>query len=348
MEYLGNNGQQSYQENQIEAVLRDCGIEVVSETYNHFLTHCVFHGGRNTPSFEIDKKLGLWLCFSPACGETGTLLQLVTRLTNKTEFQALRMIIKYGKVSETDFAERLKTHITEPPVFKEWSQNRLDEMHSNFWLFPEPQEYMLKRGFEKDALEFFRVGYSAKQNMIAVPMHDPKGMPVGVVGRGLEGKDFKNSFNLPRKETLWNYHRAKAHESVIICESTFDAMRIHQAGHPNVVALLGGYVSANQFDLLAKSFSQILIMTDFDDKAKYIYVNCKKCKGLCSGHNPGRELGSAIASGLNNKKILWASCEPGIVYPHRAKDAGEMTDKEIDQCIQNAVSSYEYFTWNLS
>ena len=60
----------------------------------------------------------------------------------------------------------------------------------------------------------------------------------------------------------------------------------------------------------------------------------------------GRELGFAISSKLKNKEVLWASYEYGKIYPHDAKDAGDMSDQEIKQCINNAVSDIEYRSWN--
>jgi hypothetical protein len=42
---------------------------------------------------------------------------------------------------------------------------------------------------------------------------------------------------------------------------------------------------------------------------------------------------------------LWASHEYGKIYPHSAKDAGDMTDEEIKLCINNAVSNIEYQSW---
>jgi hypothetical protein len=59
----------------------------------------------------------------------------------------------------------------------------------------------------------------------------------------------------------------------------------------------------------------------------------------------GRDLGISISSKLRNKDILWASYEYGKIYPHDAKDAGDMTDEEIKACIKNAVSDIEYRSW---
>ena len=61
----------------------------------------------------------------------------------------------------------------------------------------------------------------------------------------------------------------------------------------------------------------------------------------------GRELGISISNKLRNKDILWASYEYGKIYPHDAKDAGDMSEEEIKHCITNAVSDIEYKSWNL-
>ena len=60
----------------------------------------------------------------------------------------------------------------------------------------------------------------------------------------------------------------------------------------------------------------------------------------------GRALGKNISNKLRNKDILWSSYSYGKIYPHDAKDAGDMTDEEIKHCIKNAVSDIEYRSWN--
>jgi len=146
--------------------------------------------------------------------------------------------------------------------------------------------------------------------------------------RSISEKKFKNSTNLPKNKTLFNIHRAKKiGDHVIIVESSFDAIRIHQSGFPNVVATLGGHISTDNINLLNRYFNKIIIMTDADQA--------------------GRELGISISNKLKNKDILWASYSYGKIYPHDAKDAGDMSEEEIKICIKNAVSDIEYKSWNL-
>jgi DNA primase len=181
--------------------------------------------------------------------------------------------------------------------------------------------------YNQESLYYFELGYSENMGMVTVPVHSPDGMPIGIVGRSIEGKAFKNSTNLPKSKTLFNIHRAKKiGDHVIIVESSFDAIRVHQAGFPNVVATLGGFLSKEQQHLLNRHFNKITIMTDAD--------------------LAGRELGQSIVNKLKFKDLLWASYEYGKIYPHDAKDAGDMTDEEIKACIKNSVSDIEYRSWN--
>lgn len=344
-----------YSAEQVEHVLGHCGIDVASETGTHFLCYCPFHGNSDTPAFAVDKVKGLFTCFNPSCMNSGTLPDLLKRIMGYNPFQCARTIIKYKNASTDPLEDRVAKAMAVEPDFVEFSQDALSRMKQDF-AGSVGEEYMLSRGFTKPTLDFFDVGYSAKKNMVIVPMHDPKGMPIGLIGRTPSHTDkrFKNSTNLPKSKTCWNFHRAKRHgETVIVCEASYDAMRIHQAGFPNVVALLGGHLTDYHVAQLGKTFSTIIVMTDYDKKQ--FRPNCRACKDKdfkpnevrCKGHRPGRDLGRSIVAKMPNKRVLWATYDDTCVYPHDAKDASDMTDAEIYQCLDNAISNIEYVMWEI-
>lgn len=338
-----------YTAEQVEAVANYCDIEVVSETGTHLLAFCPFHANHDSPAFALDKTKGLWTCFNPSCDASGNLEGLLRSLKSLNPFEATRVIMKYSKASQSPLAERLSAIREKAPEFVEFPQESLDILKQTFWSEnTRGLDYMKGRGFESNTLDIFDVGYSLKKDMVIVPMHDPNGMPVGMIGRSVEDKIFKNSTNLPKSKTAWNFHRAKKHgETVIVVESSFDAMRIHQAGYPNVIALLGGHVTQHHIDQIGKTFSNIIIMTDFDKKQ--YRPNCRKCSAFkeCQGHRPGRELGHSIVDRMPTKRFKWAAYDDTCVYPHGAKDASDMTDAEIRQCLHNAVSNFVYSRWNI-
>lgn len=229
----------------------------------------------------------------------------------------------------------------------------LERMQHDFWESQRAIDYMTKtRGFEEDTLRYFGIGYSPTRDMVATPMFDIKGNPIGIIGRSIEGKQFNNSKDLPRGRTLWNIHNAKKHSTAIVMEANFDGMRVHESGYPGVVGILGGHFSDEHADQLARHFERIIIMTDNDDPSEHNYdnpekgVKCRKCAVLgldaCKGHNPGRELGERVAEEMTarSKPVLWAMYSEEVIYP--AKDAAAMTKEQVRACIENAVPNYRY------
>jgi DNA primase len=246
---------------------------------------------------------------------------------HKNDFEAIRFIATQEQAALNNFDEIMANMFEEKPDFEEFSQETLDRLHTDLLASQSAKDYLKSRSINEDSMNHFGLGYSTSMNMVITPVHSPDGTPIGLVGRSIEGKSFKNSTNLPKSKTLFNVHRAKKiGENVIVVESNFDAIRIHQAGFPNVVAVLGGILSTEQQKLLNRYFNKITVMTDAD--------------------LAGRELGLSIANRLKNKDLLWASYEYGKIYPHDAKDAGDMTDEEIKTCIKNSVSDIEYRSWN--
>ena len=52
---------------------------------------------------------------------------------------------------------------------------------------------------------------------------------------------------------------------MIIVEGYFDVMKVHQAGFPNVVALMGSALSDHQEQLLIEHFDRVVVMLDGDE-----------------------------------------------------------------------------------
>jgi len=317
-----------YAPNHIKSVVKEIGLRIISESNHNLVLYCPFHNNTHTPCFYISEENGAWICFNPACAESGNIIQLVKRICNKNDFEAIRLVSNKESESLDNFDILLSQALEDKPEFVEFNSKKLDELYLGLTLSKEARDYFETRGINSESMNYFRLGYSESQNMVVVPVHSPDGLPVGIVGRSIVEKKFKNSTNLPKNQTLFNIHRAKKIGShVIIVESSFDAIRVHQAGFPNVVATLGGHLSSNNLNLLNRYFTKITIMTDAD--------------------SAGRELGLSISSSLRNKDILWASCEYGKVYQNNAKDAGDLSEKEIKECIINSVSDVEYKSWTL-
>jgi len=311
----------TYTKADLRSILRSCNIEIVSQTGTDFLCLCPFHHNTDSPAFAASYSKGLYVCYNQNCNSSGTILDLVIKLTNRTSFEAMRFISS-NKMSEAEMLEEeLKDLLDDKPEFDEFSSSTLKTLHEG--ITEEARKYYATRHINSDAIDHFNLGYSQKQGMVTVPLHSPDGIAVGVIGRSIQGKSFKNSPNLPRNKTMFNLHRAKREGgTIIVVESSFDAIRLWQAGFPNAVATLGGSISDTNINHLNKYSSTIIIMTD-NDKA-------------------GISLGETIANKLKNKNVLWARYDSLNTYPHNAKDVGDLTDEEIKQCIKNAIPHFEY------
>lgn len=333
-----------YSDQQINSVLSEIGVEIVGETDAVFLALCPFHRNTDTPSFAVNKENGSYICFSPSCDVKGSLVGLVQSLADLTIFPAKRLIARFYGGGKTT-AERVEDIFAKKNELPSFPQDIINRMTDEFWGSP-AADYMHGRGFTDETLAHFSIGYSKGKGLVVVPVHNWEGDPVGVIGRTITGKRFENSEKLPTKKTMFNLHRAKrVGEKIIVVESAFDAMRIHQAGFPNVVATCGGFFTEHHQQLLNRHFNEIIIMTDNDDPDEHRTPLCRKCPNTCQGHNPGRVLGDKIQESLRNKRIRWASYDYGIIYPHGAKDAGDLTEEEIAQCINNSIGAAEMVIW---
>lgn len=362
-----NSTKEIYSPSEVEAVLRALGIDIRDETENDFVSYCPYHGNSDTPAFSTSKRYGYSVCFNPSCAEGVeerlTLERLVRQLKKLDIMSAKRFILFNKGKSGESFEDRFNSIKLEETELAEFPSEAITTMHNRFMENEVAKDYMKGRGFEKDTCINFKVGFTPAsdgpiyrpKDMLVVPAYDHKSRPVGLVGRSLEGKDFKNygpsdsGTGFHKSKIIWNLNNARRYETVIITESCFDAMRIHQAGYPNVVALLGGTLSAVQIDLLNRHFTAMVIFTDDENEhnGEMTYPrHCKKCLSqkfpYCQGHAPGRDLGMKLAESLQRLRVSWAMYDLKHVYANHVKDAAAMTDDDIRQCLRGAISHYDY------
>lgn len=320
-----------YSKNHVRSVIDALNIEIVNDTDKRFNCLCPFHGNTDTPAFSISKEEGLWICFNESCAQRGTLEHLVMQHTGRTSMEALRFIANRNPASNEDsLSDLLGDAFAPEPEWPQFPQMAVNEMVSMFWEHPEAIEYMESRGFTDEVLREFEVGYSPREGgQVVYPVHNPNGsLCVGVVGRGIEYKFFDNSKGLPRKKVLFNLHNArKKSKSVIVVESGFDVMRIHQAGFPNTVATLGSSVSDGQLELMERNFTEIIVFSDNDEA--------------------GMSMRRKVQMKIKGAAVLHAATDYDTLYPSEGiktgvpKDAGDLRIEQIKQMLNNPLTSYD-------
>jgi DNA primase len=258
----------------------------------------------------VNKESGIFFCFS--CQESVDLIALVMHQTSRSYFEAIRFI-KSKEAVGASLENEISRKINSEPDYVLFDEVLVKRLASQSLASPRAIRYFEGRRITQDSMKKFDLGYSENNDMVTIPVHSPDGMLVGFVGRSIEGKQFKNTSNLPKSKVLFNLHRVKASKVVYVVESSFDAIRLDQVGFP-AVATLGANVSRIQLDLLNKYFTSIVVIADNDEA--------------------GGGMVERVAKKLGNKLTV-------TKLEKQYKDIGDMTDDEIKKLeyrFDNSIS----------
>lgn len=228
---------------------------------------CPIHRGQGTEAFHAHLGQGVFHCF--ACGAGGDVLDFVAAIEGcSVRAAALRLQgagIQDGRPAQVPGSGvrrrelvTKKTGVNPPLSFA----LRVDGTHP----------YLAQRGLEPRTVDHFGLGYygarGLMQGRIAIPIHDDQGRLVAYCGRtlGADAPRYRFPAGFQKAQVLFNYHRARASSksAVIVVEGFFDCMRVHQAGYPCVVALMGACLSTKQKDLLTDRFRNVVLLLDGD------------------------------------------------------------------------------------
>lgn len=288
-------------------LLNNNNIEIHNQSGTEVAIYCPFHDNTNSPACYINLKTGLWQCFNPSCGKKGNFRQLYKHITGKTFgkewiFDPVNLQKELDlSLENNNFQEELSTDSIAIDYTSEEDLEKLSPL--------------ISRGFSKETLEYFEVGYSKIKERIVVPVRDVQYKLVGLIGRAIhDWQEPRYLYNkgFKRASILFNIQNAKFFDSVIVCEGSLDAVKVKQAGFDNVVATLGAKVTSNQIDTINKYFDQILIFSDNDEA--------------------GAEMRRVIIDQCCGKDLYV------IKIPDDIKDPGDMTEHQIQDAILNKIN----------
>jgi DNA primase len=150
---------------------------------------CPFHNNHRTPAGEVQKDSGMFFCFS--CQKSADLIELVMHTSGRTYFESARFIKSKEKL--TNLTTEIDKALVKEEQYKTFDELIIKRLHNNLVASERARNYFTYRKIEKPSCIKFSLGYSEKQDMVTVPVHSPDGIPLGFVGRSVEGKDFKNT-----------------------------------------------------------------------------------------------------------------------------------------------------------
>lgn len=287
----------SYTPEQVKRVLTGSGLTIENEIDTDYLLFCPFHPNHRTPAGEVDKFKGTFFCFS--CHHIADLVELVMHTTSRSYFESVRFI--KSKEQASNLEDEINKSLIAKPDYVMFDEVLIKRLAAQAIESPRATRYFGGRQITQDSMRKFALGFSEKQDMVTVPVHAPDGLPVGFVGRSIEGKEFKNTPGLPKAKVLFNLHRVKSADRVYVVESSFDAIRLDQCDFP-AVATLGANVSNTQIDLLQKYFNNIIVIADNDEAGGNMKTRIQE------------KLGSKVSVIQLNKQY---------------KDIGDMSDDDI-------------------
>ena len=277
----------------VREILRDKGDELVG--------CCPIHKGTNPSQFHVSRQKNNFNCFGN-CHDGGNVIDFVVMMEgwNKDSMDdqrkaALLLQDWFGIESQRPSrlvsaprssgapaagvaAEKELTTALPPAIDQKvnvplkFTLKSLDSEHP----------YLHERGLTTETIGAFGIGYFGGKGImhgrIAIPIHDQTGQLVAYVGRWPGDDDppeGEGKYKLPpgfhKSLVVFNLHRAIEHakeKGLIVVEGFFDAMRVHQAGYPNVVALMGSSMSDEQERFIVEAVGaqgKVALMLDEDE-----------------------------------------------------------------------------------
>ena len=229
-------------------------------------------------SFSVNLARQVWSCHSASCIAArhgclgGHVIDLVAILESCTLRQAgLRLQDWFSGSLSTSLptplpAVAVASSAIQPNRPLRFALQNIDTQHP----------YLTQRGISPSTARWFGVGMYHGAGFLTgrcvIPIRDEKSRLVAYAGRAIHEEEPKYRFpaGFRKSQVLFNLDRAMQTDgpNVIVVEGFFDALKVHQAGHPAVVALMGTSFSQRQSELLLNRFASVTLMLDGDQTGR--------------------------------------------------------------------------------
>lgn len=266
-----------------EPILEHYGIELKPRG-KELVGKCPFHA-ETKGSFGVNPEKRVFHCFG--CDAKGNVLDFVSKKEGIGLKEAAALIADWLGLTEELATtapakrERQSQTATRPrerrarPSAAVSAPSATDELNKPLAFslkLDTSHPYLVERGMTPELVATFGVGYCDRgllKGRIAIPLH-ADGQLVGYVGRWAsddvpEGEErYKLPPGLRKNLLLFNVHRVRGAEHVVVVEGCWSVFRLHALGVA-AVALLGRSLSPEQEALLVESSAKrITVLLDGD------------------------------------------------------------------------------------
>jgi DNA primase len=290
----------------LEAVLRRYQVPGLRRQGDQLQGCCPIHRGRCADSFRAHLSKNVFHCF--ACQAGGNVLDFVAAMEKCSIRQAALRLQQWFGVSACGGSGVAWPQAAGAGSVRQGELVREKEGGNPPLRFAltgvEPSHpYLAQRGIDAATAAEFGVGFYAGPGLlsgrIVIPLRNGHGQIVAYAGRALDGRPpkYKLPVGFRKGLELFNLQRATTtgSQTVVLVEGYFDCMRVHQAGFPWVVALMGSSLSVEQERALLRHFHRVILMLD--------------------GDAAGRAARQAIATRLSGRCSVAVVCVPEGVQP---------------------------------
>ena len=249
----------------LEAVLRHYQVPGLRKCGHQLVGRCPIHRGQRDDSFRASLSKNAFHCF--ACQAGGNVLNFVAAMEKCSIRQAALRLQRWFSVGAPGEGRSVRKgelvrekEGRNPPL--PFVLTGVDHSHP----------YLVERGIDPATAVEFGVGFYARSGLlsgrIVIPVANAQGQTVAYAGRALDDRlpKYKLPAGFRKAWELFNVHRAAAtgSKTAIVVEGYFDCLRVHRAGLPWVVALMGSSLSAEQENALLAAFDRVILLLDGD------------------------------------------------------------------------------------
>lgn len=263
------------------------------------------------PSWWINSETGAHICFS--CGYKGNIFTLVADVKGINYHDARDFVNEKEEMPIDSLMKRIK----ELPQYVQAEPDQIPMSEARLAVYTDVPDIELKKRFvTRESVDTHGVRWDTKNEAWILPIRDPDdGSLWGWQEKGARGRFFKNQpAGVKKSKTVFGVHIMDSSKPLIVVESPLDAVRLTSLGH-NSVSTFGAIISEDQAKIMRRSEK---IIAAFDnDKA---------------GHTANEQIRTlARKYGMELSYFNYTGID--------VKDAGDMTEEEIERGIKTARTS---------
>lgn len=264
---------------------------------------CPIHHGTDPHQFSVCLTRNIWRCFG-SCNAGGNALDFVSMIEGGISIRNAALLMKRLFLDSSESPEVLDIAPTETKKEPPKQVPKEEKMDPPVTEVNPPLPFTLKslttdhpffaeNGISLETANYFGMGFCKKglfKDRIVIPIHDHQGRLVAYCGRSTtdEQTQQEGRYKMPRgfvrSALVFNLHRLENNETpLLVVEDFIAAIKAHQSGFQNVVALMGSNIGKGQEEAILSHIGAdgrlLLLFSDSEYSQKCV----NECFSLFSG-----------------------------------------------------------------